>query len=239
MEGQRTHDRLYLKEDYKTVPKEYYKMVQREMDKDMAETGGEEENLSFLDIGCETGSFLHYLRRCYPQAELTGMDVMQELLDQVSQPRDAGIRTVLADIRDAASLPHKKYRAVTCLGVLGIFDDFTVVIRNIMELTEDGGTAWIFGAFNPDNLDVMIRCRRSGWNGEWEKGWNVFSMASLAAFCRENGWQHQFLPFYMPFEIPKHEDDPLRSWTVRTEDKYVVINGLQLVHHFYLMKIKK
>ena len=238
MESFRTHDKFYLKENYKTEPKEYYKMVQREMEKDFREAG-RQTSVSILDIGCETGSFLHYLRRCYPYAELAGMDVMQELLDQVSQPEDAGIRTVRADISDASALPDKKYQAVSCLGVFGIIDDYACVLENIMTLVEEGGTAYIFGAFNPEGLDVVIRCRRSRQTGEWEKGWNLFSLESLSALCEDNGWVYQFLPFEMPFPIPKHEDDPLRSWTVENGNSYMVINGLQLIHHFYLLKIKK
>lgn len=38
--------------------------------------------VSLLDIGCETRSFLHYIRFCYQGVALTGMDVMKELLDK-------------------------------------------------------------------------------------------------------------------------------------------------------------
>ncbi len=234
-DGVRTHDKFYLKENYKTEPKEYYKLVKSEIEKNFH---GLLEGRAILDVGCETGSFLHYLRESFPSASLTGLDVMQELLDEVNKPNDIGAVTINADISSQLTI-SEKYDAVTMLGVLGIFDDYEKVIDNLVSLISDDGCVYIFSAFNPEDLDMIMRCRRSNDDGEWEKGWNVFSLETIRNYCEHKGWKHEIIEFHMPFAIEKRTSDPLRSWTVTLNGEMAVINGLQLLHNFYLFKIWK
>lgn len=65
MKVERTHDYLYLKENYKEQPKEYFKLIKNEIDKDFPKG-----SFKMIDIGCETGSFLYFLRNAYQSAEL-------------------------------------------------------------------------------------------------------------------------------------------------------------------------
>lgn len=237
MEGQRTHDRFYLKEDYKNSPKEYYKFVKSFIEQDSKMWGGEDFKL--LDVGCETGSFLHYIRKEFPQAKLAGMDVMQELLDEVNHPTSIDASVINGDISATLTIETGAWDAVTMLGVLSIFDDFKPVIKNLMSLITPKGCVYIFSVFNPETVDMIMRCRASRSDGEWEKGWNIFSEDSVSCFIEREGWKHKFAEFHMPFDIPRHEDDPLRSWTVNMNGRLTVINGLQLIHNFRLLKIWK
>lgn len=233
MDGVRTHDAIYLKENYKLNPKEYYKFIKAEIEKKFAG-----KSMSILDVGCETGSFLHYLHKSFPNAKLTGMDVMQELLDEVNLP-DIGANTIKCDISNSACIPDKKYDVITMMGVLGIFDDYKVVLDNLMSMIKNNGIVYIFSCFNPENVDMLMRCRMSGDDGVWEKGWNVFSLASLKKHCEANGWKFDIKDFHMPFRIKKNKNDILRSWTVDINGELSVINGLQLIHYFYLFSITK
>lgn len=81
---------------------------------------------------------------------------------------------------------------------------------------------------------MIMRCRPSNQTGDWEKGWNAFSIQSVLTFCKSHGWEYEFIPFEMPFPISKHHKDPLRSWTMPFGEKLMVVNGLQLIHNFYL-----
>lgn len=234
MEGKRTHDAFYLKENYKSNPKEYFKLTAKNIEIDLSAKKG---NFSIMDVGCETGSFLHYIHSCFPKAQLYGIDVMKELLDEVNKPVDIGIKAHLADISSTSFKSDMKYDAVTMLGVLGIFDDFEPVIDNLVEMTAEGGRTYIFGIFNPEKLDVVLRSRPAGTHDEWEKGWNVFAEESIAQYCDKKNLKHEFVEFNMPFAIERHEGDPLRSWTVDMGDRFMVVNGLQLIHNFRLLKI--
>lgn len=71
---------------------------------------------------------------------------MQELLDNINKPENIGALSFLADISDDTTLPKEQYDAVSLLGVLGIFDDFAIVIKNLMYLVKRD-VAHIFSAF--------------------------------------------------------------------------------------------
>lgn len=234
MDGVRTHDKFYLKENYKNKPKEYYKFVAKNIQEDFSGGGVR----SFVDIGCETGSFLHYIHSIFPEFKLTGVDVMKELLDEVNKPEDIGATTILTDISKVPCTIKDQFDIVTMMGVIGIFDDFEPIIDNLLSITREHGCIYIFGVFNPEKLDMIMRCRKSGEvNTNWEKGWNIFSIHSMTEYCQKKGKQMDISEFSMPFAIEKNKVDPLRSWTVDISGTLMVINGLQLIHHFYLIKI--
>lgn len=240
MRVQRSHDKFYLKEDYKNKPKEYFKLVKSEIEKDLAYMG--KDNFCMLDVGCETGSFLAYIRKHYPDAELFGMDVMSELLDKLNSgmgENEKPFHAILGSIADESALPEEKFDFITMLGVMSIFEDFRPIILNLKKMLNNNGYIYIFSIFNPENLDVLIKSKKSCDNSDvWETGWNTFSIKSIEKFCEDNGLKYQFIPFELKIDIEKHEDDPLRSWTLEMKDeKKMIVNGLQLVHNFYLLKL--
>lgn len=234
MKTERTHDKLYLKEDYKTNPKEYFKMVYKEMEKDWDVL----KDKKILDIGCATGDFLHYLRVKMPGAPLYGMDIMEELLLKV----DDGIETFCANIADSATLPEEKFDICTMMGVLSIFDNYEQVLDNVLSLLDKKKCLYLFSFLNPENLDVLVKVRNAEKHEvdreeTWEAGWNYISKYSISNYCRSRNLSCEFLPFVVDFNIPKHFDDPLRTWTVECGNDLMVINGLQMIQHFYLCKI--
>lgn len=240
MKVERTHDQLYLNENYKEKPKEYFKFIANEISKDFRLNTPPQK---MIDIGCETGSFLLFLRNIYQNAELIGIDILPELLERVNTERD--IKTVLGDISNPDTYKDKMNELqdcdfVTMMGVHTIFDDFKPIIQNALKFLKKNGILYIFGIFNPENLDVIIRSKYSDRECNWERGWNLFSIYSLNKYCNEIGCSVEFIPFHIEIDIPKHDNDPLRSWTIDIRDgEKMVLNGLQLVHNFYLAKIKK
>lgn len=82
MKVERTHDKLYLNTDYKKNPKEYYKFVKNEIVKE--HNFNRDSQFTLLDIGCETGSFLCFIKKNFLHSKLTGMDIMPELLERVN-----------------------------------------------------------------------------------------------------------------------------------------------------------
>ncbi len=243
MEVERTHDKFYLNENYKENPKEYFKFVKKQIEKDFG-NGVYSDDFDMLDVGCETGSFLTFIRRQFPNAELWGMDIMPELLEELNSGQEAGakpLHPLLGNIADDTTLPEQKFDIITMLGVISIFDDFRPVLRNLAKMLKENGQIYIFGIFNPEDLDVLIKSRHSGESKDkWETGWNTFSTASVGKYCREIEFQYEFLPFELGIDIPKHEGDPLRSWTLEMNSgKRMIVNGLQLVHNFYLLKMWK
>lgn len=238
MKVERTHDKFYAKEAYKNEPKEYFKLVRNELGKRYTS----DSEFSLLDIGCASGGFLYYLRSEFPKANLTGMDIMQELLLLVNDGvDDKQIITHLGDIASRETLPTLKYNVITMLGVLSIFDDYEMILDNAVSMLDTGGGIMVFGIFNPEDIDILIKARKAGKNDDvWEPGWNYFSKKSVENYCVERNLQYEWVSFDFKLDIDKHVDDPLRSWTVDLADgRKMIVNGLQLIHQFYLLKITK
>lgn len=232
----RDHDKFYLNEDRKRQPKEYFKFI----------AGVVAPHLSalaqprVLDIGCATGDFLYYIGSLYPEASLTGMDVMPALLDRAAT-EVPGAHFTQGNIMDHATLPQERYQAVFMNGVHSIFDELRPWLTNLVNLIdqEAGGRGYVFGIFNPEPFDVLVKARPAGEEqGPWQAGWNCFSTASVSKILTELGANHTFHPWTIGIDVPRHPEDPLRSWTFHHQDgTRGIINATQILHHFYLLEI--
>lgn len=232
IESVRTHDKFYLKEDRKHTPKEYFKFIFKELDFDLANNG------KILDVGCSTGDFLWFLKENLPNAELVGIDVDEELLERarVEVPGVEFFRlNIIEDKLD------KRFDLVFMMGVHSIFDEINQWLDPMVDLLErkKNSVIYVFGFFNPEDLDVLIRSRPSSTKGPWEAGWNLYSRKSVMDYCENKGWNCTFLDFQIGIDIPKNEADPLRSYTIMMkDDKRMVMNGMQLVQPFGFMVIR-
>ena len=92
----RDHDKLHLAEDRKDTPKESFKFL-AECAKGFLQS---REQPRIIDVGCATGDLLYFLANRYPQAQLTGMDVMPELIERAIYDRRIGStdRKCIADL---------------------------------------------------------------------------------------------------------------------------------------------
>lgn len=243
METRRTHDEFYLQEERKDDPKEYFKFILRRFSK----LERPESCVKILDVGCATGDFLYYLAQNFPKAELYGMDRLPILLEKAKRinPR---AKFFQGDIFSGEIFAEKGeniwtdfgggFDYIFMLGVHSIFDEIKKVIENLRYLMRAEGKIYIFGIFNPYEIDVIIRSRSSHSDGEWESGWNLFSLATAVRVTDELDLYCNVEPFRINIDIPENLSDPLRSYTfLRMDGEREVVNGLQLLHKFYLLEI--
>jgi SAM-dependent methyltransferase len=234
METLRTHDQLYLKEDRKNKPKEYFKFLAAQSSDFIQAL----PSPKILDIGCATGDFLYYLSQQFPDAKLHGVDVVPALLDRAKSevPR---ANFFAGNLAKPETLPQEKFDAIFMSGVHTIFSDLTWLTSSL-PLMRDHGRLYVFGPFNPEKLDVLVQVRPSSQTGPWEVGWNLFSKKTVSDFLQRHGWEFRFIDWESPIDFEKNPTDPLRSWTIRKENGgRLVVNGTQLVHHFSLLEIKR
>jgi SAM-dependent methyltransferase len=222
------HNRFYLTEDRKQEPKEYFKFLVQQA-APILRSGSPR----VLDIGCAAGDFLYYLRSTYPNARITGIDLEPEFTTKASQSLP-GADFFVADVYSGSNLPAQKFDAVFMSGVSYLFPQFEPWVRHVVSLTE--GSAYVFGVFNPEDLDVRAVVQRPG--DDASTPWNVISQRSISLLLDRMRLAHRFIPWEMPFAIPRTHEDPLRSWTVEMSDgRYLVINGMQIVHRFAVLQI--
>ena len=233
----RDHDKLYLKANYKKNPKETSKFLARQAGPFL----NRHPKPRVLDVGCATGDLLHYFGTLFPHAELFGFDFLKKLLDRAKKEvKNAQFFQI--DITKRSTLPRSKYDAIFMVGVHSIFDDYKSWLDNLLWLLNDGGTIFVMGTFNPEPVDVLIKTRDVSQfePDSWQSGWNLFSIKTISRHLDRRKAQYQFIPFELPIDIKKNLKDPLRSWTEKLENgKRMVINGTQLRHTVYVLKISK
>ena len=229
----RDHDKLYLAEDRKDTPKESFKFLAA-CAKGFLQSRPQPR---IIDVGCATGDLLYFLANRYPQAQLTGMDVMPELIERARTAVPTA-SFVEGDIYTGNGVPTETFDAVLMSGVHSIFDRHEPWLDQLLKLAGERGRVFVFGIFNPENLDVLIKVRASGSQGPWQSGWNLVSKDTVGGYLRAKGRTFRFHDWEIPLDLPPHPDDPLRSWTVRLENgRRQIVNGLQLIPTFSVLEI--
>lgn len=235
---------FYKNEDRRNEPKEYFKMVYKNIIEDF--------NLckidNIVDIGCATGDFLYFLsenlKETFPKVSLWGVDSFKELLNIAKQrlPNCNFIEgNILLDlhINDLIlNLNNKKEINIICMmGVINLFNEFEIWINNILKLINDKGVCYIFGVFNSYSYDLSLNFE--SMNGK--KGtYYINSIEKISKYLDSIKIKYEFLPFKLNINILPNSNNYLRSWTIPLKNgENGVINGLQLWHEFYLLKLKK
>jgi len=229
------YDLFYLKENGKVNVKESFKFIMSEA----KETFSKFNKPVVGDVGCAVGDLLSYIGTLYPDAELNGLDVQPELLAKAKQDIPS-LKTHLFDITKGDKSLGKKFDALFMCGVHGAFEDPKDWVPNFISLLKDTGTGFVYGNFNPDPIDVIMKVRPSGSTGGYISNWNMVSQQTMKTLLNELGYMAEFKFFQINIDIPKREEDTLRSWTFKYEDgSRGTINGTQLLHQNFLLKFRK
>jgi len=227
-------DAIYLNEDRLSRPKEVFKRIG-----DLIAARGR-QGVTVADVGCATGEFVGYLAQRFPTNAYTGFDVSAPMVERAGQTLP-GATFRVGSILEGQSLGRQAFDIVVNSGVICIFDDVELPLRNLVECARPGGQVYILAPFNDAPVDVIMRYRLAeGDAGLWQSGWNVHSKATVERLLRGmgqvTGWTWH--PFDMPFALPKRED-PMRTWTIGTEAKpFQTVNGACQILDNYILAIE-
>lgn len=237
-ESKRTHDKFYLSEDREIPIKDSFVMVADHIE---LEFGSRISGLKMADIGCAVGVFPNYLRNRFPSLDITGCEYDDELLN-AARAYYPEIKFCKFDITNSRSCNPSSFDIISVCGVLSIFDQIGDVFRNLLRWTRPGGKIFIFNMFNPNDIDVFVRYKRSGslTDAHLESGWNIPSQATVREILSAEGISDfQFDLFNISTDLRKVPNDPVRSWTEKDEEgRRLVVNGLCLMQPFYLLTIR-
>jgi SAM-dependent methyltransferase len=233
----RTHDNFYVKLDPKAPPKESFirnadiiashkKKIQRE--------------LSIVDFGCATGSFVNYLNSQFPEDYILGIEYLPTLVEK-AKLNYPNILVKQGSILDINSLPSKSTDVITLLGVLSIFDDPSPIISNLSHWIKPSGKVLIHGMFNQLEVDVFVRYRLSDdfSKNQFETGWNVISQKTISRMFWLAGAQSiKFHDFSISTVLHKDPNDPIRSWTEKLDDgRLQIVNGTCLKQPQFILEV--
>lgn len=222
-------DDFYLNEDHASNPKEYFKKAANIIEP--LTTDG----LTLVDVGCAGGDFLKYVHSIYPKLELFGVDAFESMVEETKK-RVSSCQTFVGDLnKEKLELEKGPFDIVTMLGVISIFSNENW-ISNFFNLIKPGGTGLIFGMVNPYPYDVFVTLRNE--EGENEFGWNSWSNKTLQDRFEGLGAEVETTWWNPPVDVPNRADDPLRSWSILTQDgDRMFVNGSRMVHDFAFVKI--
>ena len=227
-------DGIYLNEDRRSKPKEYFKFLQKIISHHM------EVPKSVLDIGCATGEFLSFMKEVFPKNSYTGIDVSSSMINEAKK-RESKINFFTGSILDSKTF-EQEYDFVFCLGTVQIFDDLETPLTNILKSTKKGGLAYVFTLSNHKNVDLITRYRNSldEDRDNWQLGWNIFSRTTYHKTLMECGASEiKTYDFEMPYPLPA-QSDPMRSYhKVFKSNEKLLVNGAGLVLEQVLFEVKK
>ncbi|MCX6077360.1 MAG: class I SAM-dependent methyltransferase [Campylobacterales bacterium] len=192
---------------------------------------------TLLDIGCAKAELIYCLKEKFPHIQYTGLEFSQDLIDMASS------QSFLKDVKliqgDAQNFNiNKKFDIVVMSGVLSIFDEIEVVLTNFISHLTNKGKGYIFGMFNSNDIDVLIKFRNNYINSnQWETGLNNFSINTVDSYLKQYFSIIKWTKFDLSVDLPKTEN-PINSYTLNCNEGKVITNGTGLITDFYLIELE-
>ena len=228
----RIHDKIYLKENrYKKTKdsfKYFFNILKKKTNKN--------KKYSLVDIGCANGELLYNIEKKFKNLSLTGVDIHQNLLDKAKKHCSNKVLFLKKDI-SKKNQRIGKYDIIILSGVLSIFDNPKIVLKNLLMNLKKNGQIYIYGLFNPYPSNVYVKYEDLSLNKKvLQSGWNMFSIKFIKTFFKNK--KVELFPFFMKRKIKQNKKDLFRSWTIKLSGKNYCINALGIIQNLYWIRIK-
>ena len=197
------------------------------------------KSCDFLDIGCAKGEFIWYMKDFFPEAHFTGIDISKKLISMArKEPKLQKETFIRADAQNFNL--NCKFDFALMSGVLSIFDDFKIPLRQMAKHLRPGGWGYIFGCFTEDDIDVLVRYRNNYLRSStWESGLNMFSLNTVQKALKTFSKDTKVYKFNLPINLAKKKN-PVQSYTLDTKEKgKIILNGANILNEFYLIEFRK
>lgn len=226
--------KVYFENRYEK-PKHYFKLQASQIQSYLKN----KVKCSLLDVGSATGEYSHYLKKQFPDLDITNLEHDKKLVE-LGRAKVDNCKFVWGNAENMDMFETNSFDIVTMNGVLTIFDDFTLSINECIRVVKDKGIVLILSHFNHFPIDALVKWRYSGDVTDWNRGYNLISIKSLENFFSQHpqikSWE--FKKFILPFDLPKHTDDTIRAWTENNYNKERVFrNGLQMELNMQFLKL--
>lgn len=172
------------------------------------------EPASVIDVGCGTGANLHWLRDCFGDARLVGLDINDVFCRDLE-----GIEFVQQENCAVSELgTFDVGLSIQCLSWLDAYE------RPIQAMFKSC-RQWMFitSLFTDSRVDSINRVTQYDEDFRADSGspyfYNVYSIERFRRFCLANGAKEIMAQdFEIDIDIPKPEHGLMGTYTVRAED---------------------
>lgn len=223
-------------------PKEIFKQIVKKI-----YLSGIDKNCNYnvVDIGCANGEFLYYLKKNFPNWNLTGYDFTEEFI--ATGNSFSGLKDVNLKVADLFELKeYNKYDMVFCMGTFQIFKEASKPLDKLIKLCKDNGMLFIEGMFNQYNVDVIVEfCdnSKSELEGIWRSDFNQHSYYQIKKCLdkRRDIKKYELEELEVNVEIPYNPNNPSTyAWSFRDEEgNNILIDGKKMIRNSTLLTIKK
>ena len=227
----RIHDAIYLKENRYKQPKESFKFFFNILKKKI----NSNKQYDVLDIGCANGELIYSLEKKFKNFHLTGLDIRKDLILKAKKNVSNKVKFIHTNIAHPRKI-DKKFDIIICCGVISIFDDYKIVLKNIKKLLKKNGEIYLMSLFNKYDYDVFVNYRDLNKNKNlFQSGWNITSISSIKKFFKKD--KIEVFKFNIKKNIAPKKNDLIRGWTIRLNNKRYFTNALSLIQDQYLIRI--
>ena len=140
----RSHDLFYLNENKINVKQSFI---------EVADTIDSKKFNSVADVGCAAGAFPNYLSKRFTQAEVVGIEYLQPLLNKAKE-NFPHISFLHGNVLEKTSI-KRKFDVITMMGVLCIFDDYKLVLENVLSWLRPKGRLVLHNMVSEFDIDVL------------------------------------------------------------------------------------
>jgi len=192
---------------------------------------------SLLDIGGAKGELIYLLQKDFPKNEYVCLEYNNELIE-IGKKFLTNVEFIKGDAQDFDL--NKQFDIVVMSGVLSIFDNIDNVLKNMIKHIKKDGYGFIFGGFNKDDIDVIVRFKNNYVDSNiWESGWNMFSINSVYKVLAPYVKNFEYKKFVLNTSLKK-TSNPVNSYTVELKNgEFLILTGGNIVRDFYLLKFQK
>jgi len=225
------NDYIYKKEGDNFMIKEIYKEI-----RNIVEKRYDSEYIDILDIGTASGELPVYLQRSLNiRNKLYAFDNSDNLINNAKERfSKENIEFFVDDVKKFNL--NKKFDVITMVGVLTIFEDYKLVLKNVLKHLKYNGILILVSIFNDYDIEVKLKFRTK--NKEyWQSGYNLFPISFIENFLGKNGYKIKHREHIMPFDI-KESKDSIRAWTVYCNNKRMLFNGLNLLYNLKVVIVE-
>ncbi len=190
-----------------------------------------------LDIGCANGNFLKNFNLNFKNFQSTGIDTSEKMVNLAKKKKFKNLSFLK---KDFMKLNKKSYfDIVVASGVLAFYDNFSMPLKKMISFLKKNSYLYVFGTFNSENIDTLIKFKNNYTRSKWERGLNSFSIKTISNFLKKKNIKYKFKKFELPFNLKKNVN-PIISYTLKcSKTKRLILNGANIRMELFYLIIKK